>query len=226
MLPVNWTLFMLGASLGSWLACMAERQPARDQVQFSNRSHCPHCQHPLRAWQLIPILGLLLQRGRCHDCQHVIPRLSTVVELVTGSLTLALLSQPDRWSQLPLLLSDLVLIFNSLTDIHELSVYPLTLWPPALVGLWHHPPLLDWDSLILICLLVGLYLVARYLHQFGMGDVEVLGMLACVTSATNVLTSLTLAAVAALIIFSCHPVRHLPFVPFLSWGFIVCTQLL
>ena len=47
-------------------------------------SHCPHCKHPLRWWQNIPLLSFAVLRGRCHHCQHTISWRYPVVELICG----------------------------------------------------------------------------------------------------------------------------------------------
>lgn len=37
-------------------------------------SHCPHCQHPVRWRDNIPLLSWLCLQGRCRDCQHTISK--------------------------------------------------------------------------------------------------------------------------------------------------------
>ena len=50
-------------------------------------SHCPHCARPVRPWHNIPLLGYLLLRGRCADCQHPISPRYPLVELACGVLS-------------------------------------------------------------------------------------------------------------------------------------------
>lgn len=219
-------LFILGTCIGSFITCMAERTCSVAPVPDTNRSFCPHCYHRLRPWQLIPLLGVLLQRGRCFDCQRAINLRSTYLELLCGGL-LVVTYPHDFWTSAPLLLGYGVLLFNSITDQLNFAVYPYTLVLPGILGLLHHRPIMSVPLLILIGLLVVLFCLARYTDKFGMGDVDVLILLACLAPPTAVITSLTLAAVAALVVFTCrrHPGR-LSFVPFITWGFIFYTQLL
>jgi len=66
-------------------------QQPLSEINLSNRSQCPHCLHTLRWWQLIPILGWLLQRGHCHDCHAPISWRYPVTELITALLSGAVL---------------------------------------------------------------------------------------------------------------------------------------
>lgn len=216
--------FILGLCLGSFIVCTAERLSSNQPVWGTQRSICPNCQHQLRAWQLIPLLGVLLQRGRCHDCQQPIPLQSSLVERLCGVLVAT--SPGPLTTALPLIIGYLVLIFNSLTDYLNYNVYPLTLITPAVLGLWQQRPNLDIGFYILLVLIVTLYLLARLTPTFGLGDVDVLLMLGCLATANAILTSLALASTAALVFFILgSSKRRLPFVPFISWGFILVTQL-
>ncbi|AZD10585.1 Leader peptidase (Prepilin peptidase) [Pseudomonas chlororaphis] len=47
-------------------------------------SQCPHCGHPIRPWENIPLLSYLLLRGRCSACQAPIGRRYPLVELTCG----------------------------------------------------------------------------------------------------------------------------------------------
>ncbi|RRK11697.1 prepilin peptidase [Lactiplantibacillus garii] len=201
---------------------MAERTCAARPLLNRQRSVCPTCLRQLRWWQLLPLIGVLIQRGRCWDCHHPINLRSSYVELLCGTLALTSFPQPN----LALLCGYAVLFFNSLTDTLQFTVYPITLLPPALLGLMGGFPFPDMPLVILGGLLLGLFLLARYSAKFGMGDVDVLLMLSCLAPPVTVITSLTLAAFAALVTFSLdrRSARRLPFVPFMTWGFVLCTQ--
>ncbi len=56
------------------------------------RSRCPHCDHQIRAWENIPLVSWLLLRGQCASCGAPIAWRYPMVELLTGFLTLAMLS--------------------------------------------------------------------------------------------------------------------------------------
>ena len=51
------------------------------------RSHCPHCQHTLRAWENIPLLSYLMLRGKCSQCKTVISPRYPLTELICAVLS-------------------------------------------------------------------------------------------------------------------------------------------
>lgn len=217
-------LFLIGTVCGSFITCCAERCVSGRAFGGTARSRCPHCQHQLRFWQLIPLLGILLQRGRCRDCGGFIDLRSSYVETLCGSLLLVSWSLNNGFP-LPLLLGYGVLLFNSLTDYLAYQVYPATLILPAGFGLLSCPPQFDNHFWLLVGLLVGLALLACWTTSLGLGDVDVLLLIGCLSPPAVVITSLMVASIGALIAFSCmQRRRRLPFVPFITWGFILCTQ--
>ncbi|RMD80189.1 MAG: prepilin peptidase [Gammaproteobacteria bacterium] len=52
-------------------------------------SHCPRCDHRLRAWENIPLLSYLLLRGRCRACGRPISLRYPLVELLSAALSAA-----------------------------------------------------------------------------------------------------------------------------------------
>jgi leader peptidase (prepilin peptidase)/N-methyltransferase len=47
-------------------------------------SQCPHCGHPIRAWENIPVISYLLLRGRCSECGTRISPRYPLIELATA----------------------------------------------------------------------------------------------------------------------------------------------
>jgi leader peptidase (prepilin peptidase)/N-methyltransferase len=47
-------------------------------------SHCPHCKHPLGAFENIPLVSWVILRGRCRHCAAPISIQYPLVELLTG----------------------------------------------------------------------------------------------------------------------------------------------
>lgn len=54
------------------------------------RSQCPHCNHPLKAVNNIPLFSYLFQRGKCTFCKHSISLKYPSIELLSTVLTLFL----------------------------------------------------------------------------------------------------------------------------------------
>lgn len=50
-------------------------------------SHCPVCNHSIRAWENIPVVSYLFLRGKCSACKTPISLRYPIIELVTGILS-------------------------------------------------------------------------------------------------------------------------------------------
>ncbi len=79
-------VFMLGASIGSFLNVVIYRLPRGENIVYP-ASHCPYCGHRLAWYDMIPIFSYLALRGRCRYCGHRIPIRYFWVELLTGLWT-------------------------------------------------------------------------------------------------------------------------------------------
>ena len=56
-------------------------------------SHCPNCQHEIRAWENIPVISYLFLRGKCANCKQKISFRYPLVELVSGLMAAAIAIQ-------------------------------------------------------------------------------------------------------------------------------------
>jgi leader peptidase (prepilin peptidase)/N-methyltransferase len=50
-------------------------------------SHCPHCDHSIRAWDNIPLISYVFLRGRCSNCAASISKRYPLTELACGVLS-------------------------------------------------------------------------------------------------------------------------------------------
>ncbi len=80
-------LFAMGGSVGSFINVVVYRLPAGLNLS-SPGSRCPRCLHPIRWQHNLPIIGWLLLRGRCADCQLPISSRYPLVELLLGTMFL------------------------------------------------------------------------------------------------------------------------------------------
>ncbi len=78
---------MLGAAVGSFLNVVVYRLPAGQSLIYPP-SRCPQCQHRLRLYENVPILGWFWLKGRCAHCRQPISMRYPVVETATGLLFL------------------------------------------------------------------------------------------------------------------------------------------
>lgn len=84
-----WFLF-LGGAVGSFLNVVVYRLPAGMSISWPG-SHCPRCNHAIRAYDNVPVLAWLWLRGRCRDCREPISFRYPLVEAVMAGLFLLLL---------------------------------------------------------------------------------------------------------------------------------------
>ncbi|GAB1265034.1 prepilin peptidase [Aurantivibrio infirmus] len=49
-------------------------------------SHCPNCNHKIRAWENIPVISYLFLKGQCSSCKKSISIRYPIIELISGLL--------------------------------------------------------------------------------------------------------------------------------------------
>ena len=77
--------FIFGTVMGSFYHVVATRIANKESLLYPP-SHCPHCKHKLKWYELIPIISYVIQKGRCRQCKKEIPLSYLIMEVVTGSL--------------------------------------------------------------------------------------------------------------------------------------------
>lgn len=75
--------FIFGLLIGSFLNVVIYRLPREENIAFPP-SHCPNCNHKIKALENIPIISYLFLRGRCSDCGTKISPRYPAIELLTG----------------------------------------------------------------------------------------------------------------------------------------------
>lgn len=76
-------MLFFGAMLGSF-ALTAGMRYAKGEGFVLGRSHCDACKKTLRFRDLVPVLGFISLRGRCHFCKAPISLLYPVFEFCSG----------------------------------------------------------------------------------------------------------------------------------------------
>jgi leader peptidase (prepilin peptidase)/N-methyltransferase len=80
-------IFVVGLAAGSFLTTCIYRLPLQLSI-VKPRSCCPFCKQPLAIRDLVPVISLLLLRGRCRFCGEALPRRYICIELLTGMIYL------------------------------------------------------------------------------------------------------------------------------------------
>lgn len=187
-------LFVLGAIFWSFGSVLLRRlRDGWSWMQLKSiligRSACPHCQRNLSWWQLIPLLGRMIQRGRCRLCGQTISLLYPVCEILSGLIFVwrgMWMTSYDTVSILMLAIWRLL----GLILIRDLSTYQLhmPLWMIVSVLVFILAGLSDWSLLRggvigwgvfgWLYLFARVYVRLRFAHLpqnmqegIGMGDV-------------------------------------------------------
>lgn len=184
---LNIVSFIFGAAVGSFLNVCIFRIPAQESI-VKPLSRCPHCQHPIRFYDNIPIISFLILRARCRDCGGKISWRYPLVELITGLLSLFLFMKFGlTLNFLVFFIFTAVLITISFIDLdHQIIPDILSLpgipvfflaavfivgvpWHEALIGLLT-------GGGILLCIAVVYQFIAKR-EGMGGGDIKLLAMI-------------------------------------------------
>ncbi|MFO0879216.1 MAG: prepilin peptidase [Gemmataceae bacterium] len=122
-------IFLLGASIGSFLNVVVGRLPYEKSLLWP-ASTCPRCWQPIAWYDNLPILSWLLLRGRCRRCGLAIAVRYLLVELGTGLAFVGLFyaEMIANVVELPIL-------------THHWGV-PLGFFPPGALALFFHHAIL------------------------------------------------------------------------------------
>ena len=167
---------VLGAMVGSFANVAIYRLP-RHQSLVTPRSRCPHCGHPIRAWDNIPLLSFLLLRGRCRDCGAPISWRYPLVEALTAALFLAVwLWFGASLASLRAALFALIMVIVIFVDLDHRIIPNALTYPGIALGL-----LLAWGggawgflTAVIAALGAGLvFLAIAVLSRGGMGGGDI-----------------------------------------------------
>jgi len=213
MLSTVWltVIFTLaGAAVGSFLNVCILRIPEGLSVVYPP-SRCPHCGHPIRIRDNIPVVSYLLLRGKCRDCRAPISGRYALVEVMTAAFAcLLFLHYGLTYSYLVTFLFVCVLIVIAFIDLdHQIIPHLLTLSGIPLFALLSFGfiglSLLD----IFLGIMIGagvLYFVAVYYEALtgregmGGGDVNLLAMLGAFLGWRSLLFILLMSSLAGAVV--------------------------
>lgn len=109
--------FILGASFGSFLNCMAWRIVNGESI-MKGRSHCDVCGQPLTVRDLIPVFSYILNHGKCRHCGAKLSIRHLVAEIASGLTFLLLIFKYDiSFQALEMLLLAVILLGAAFADL-------------------------------------------------------------------------------------------------------------
>jgi len=229
---------MLGAIVGSFLNVCILRLPKEESI-ITPGSHCPHCNHPIKFYDNIPLISYLLLRGKCRYCKRSISAQYPLVEGITaiGSLLL-FLKYGLSWSYLFYFSFVAALIVITVIDLYH-QIIPDVISIPwigvGLLGALIIPHITFFNSLLGILLGGGSLFVVATLYQWlfkregmGGGDVKLLAMIGAFLGWESVILTILLSSligsITGIIIIALKGKDFkyaIPFGPFLSLGAVI-----
>ena len=78
-------IFYVGACFGSFYNVVIDCLTREGNLMYLH-FHCPLCGHRFRIVDFLPILSFLYLRGKCHYCNHHIPKRNLSIEILNGLL--------------------------------------------------------------------------------------------------------------------------------------------
>jgi leader peptidase (prepilin peptidase)/N-methyltransferase len=152
-------LAVLGLCVGSFLNVVIARMPhaeldepeatgflnrVRAAFRFSGHAYaslwtpkhskCPHCGHQIRWYENIPVVSWLALRGKCSACKAPISPRYILVELLTGTLFVTLLTRFEWNWQLVSALTFLTFLIPLIFIDAEHWILPFELTLPGILG--------------------------------------------------------------------------------------------
>lgn len=226
-------LFVFGTVFGSFFNVVGIRVPKK--IPFHNdRSHCPHCEHQLRFFELIPVLSYVIQGGKCRSCKAKISFMYPFVELMTGLLFAYAFIRLGLQLELIvalLLISLLMIIFVS--DMYYMLIPDkvLLFFLPLFIIARIFIPLNPWYDAI-IGAVVGYVLLAVIIivskGGMGAGDMKLFGVIGFILGWKLTLLTFFLAALFGAVVGGAFMMakkvkkgQAIPFGPFIVLGAIV-----
>ncbi len=236
-------LFLLGASLGSYLNVCTIRIPCHYSTAWPP-SHCMSCGWKIPPYFNIPIFSYLLLRGHCHKCKTSFTHHYIYIELLMGLLTLGVyLHQPFLTPEFSLV---------HFLKFAQLSLFVFFLLTITLIDLKHMiiPDVLSFSAIgagilfsyfiegspfpALVGALVGAGIIYSIIYGYyfltkvwgmGFGDAKLMGIIGANIGLIHLLPTLLYARIlgsliigSILIITRKSRKTEFPFAPFLALG--------
>ncbi|TCK98377.1 leader peptidase (prepilin peptidase)/N-methyltransferase [Natranaerovirga hydrolytica] len=79
----NILIILLGMIIGSFLNVCIYRIPKKENF-ITKRSHCMHCNHLIKPYDLIPVISYVVLKGKCRFCKKSLSIQYPLVELLNG----------------------------------------------------------------------------------------------------------------------------------------------
>jgi prepilin signal peptidase PulO-like enzyme (type II secretory pathway) len=227
---LNIWIFFLGAVTASFLNATLYRleEGYKYPKIIKQSSHCENCGKILTWWELIPIIGYLLIKGKCPKCGQRVDLYYPLSELVLGTTFVLFFIYTIPWY---LWIVAIFLFILSYFDIKEQAVYKdLVHAFLATTLLFYFLFAFDIANLILPAIFVVMIIVLNLIKKsFGFGDLLVLLGLGILISWQQFLVmfwlGIMIALLYSLMLLASKKISlkgaKVPMIPFFSIAFVI-----
>ncbi|MCD4826517.1 MAG: prepilin peptidase [Acholeplasmataceae bacterium] len=225
-------IFLFGALFTSFFHVVAIRIPKGETLL--GHSHCDHCEKKLNLLDVLPIIGFLVNRGKCNECGNKIGYKHLIYEIIGGLLfTVSFLIYGFSLDFYILIVLLSVLIIETIADLDQMIVidriWMIGLIPIVLIRVFDKdfwPYLLSSAILFLLLYLIAILAKAYFKKDaLGGGDIKLYIFIGLFLKFPEGILSLFLASLFGLlygIIFMKDKDKYLPLVPFISLSVYIC----
>lgn len=229
MIFLNIWIFFLGTTVASFLnATLYRLEKGYKYPQIIKQgSHCENCGKILTWWELIPIIGYLLVRGKCPKCGERVNLYYPLSELVLGTIFVLFFIHAIPWY---LWLVAIFLFILSYFDVKQQAVYKdLVHVFLATTLLFYFLFAFDVTNLVLPLMFSLILIILNLVKKsFGIGDLLVLLGLGILISWQRYLVMFWLGIIIALfyslILIASKKISikgaKIPMIPFFSISFV------
>lgn len=218
LLAFNALVFLLGASIGSFLNVCISRWPAELSV-VSPRSRCPRCEKQIAWYDNIPLLSWVVLRAKCRGCGLPISAQYPLVEATVGAIWLgSFLVFGPTLTMLRIAIAATILLGIAITDLlHYVIPDGFTVTGFILAMLLPVPAFMlgdvgpfagPWDALVGACTGAGIIAIVGWLGEvalkkeaMGQGDVTLMAFVGAMVGPGRALLVVFVAAALASVAF-------------------------
>ncbi|RKQ63470.1 type 4 prepilin peptidase 1 [Thermovibrio guaymasensis] len=226
--------FLFGLIFGSFLNVCIYRIPKGKSILWPPSS-CPNCGSRIKWYDNVPVLSYIILRGKCRNCGKKISPIYPIVELLTGTLTAAVVCNFDlSFDSLYYLILVYYLIVVSFIDMKTMEV-PVKLSYFALVSgilLFLFTENHSFKEAIfgaslgagVILFIIETYFVFTGKEGMGYGDANIMAVVGAFLGWEKVLLTLFLASMVGAL-YGLLTLKKkgaaIPFGPFISVGALI-----
>lgn len=211
-------VFLLGASIGSFLNVCISRWPAGLSV-VAPRSRCPRCERPIAWYDNIPLVSWAWLRAKCRGCGLPISWQYPLVEAVVGGLWVAsLVAFGPTLTMLRVAVAATILLGIAVTDAQHYLIpdgftvtgflVAVTVPFVALVLGDQGPFAGPWSAVVGACAGAGLIRIVGWLGEvalgkeaMGQGDETLMAFVGAMVGPERALLTIFVAAALAVVAF-------------------------